>query len=155
MSFQNYLRQNVFLIELFFILVTLFLIQWKLPETKNKRVGRIVKELALLIRAWKITPFLLPDFDFSVDLDEKFPQFITPGKLGLNQWEIPFYDQDSKPQTPMISRRKPKLSISDYFLVDENDSNHEELMTLRPSSSFGVTLNPLDTRRETISTIRG
>ena len=110
------------LVQLFFIIFTLVLIHWKLPETKNKRIGKIAKELEHLRSSWTKTVFTIPDFDFEVDLESKFAKFITPSKIKVNQWEMPFIDAAPVSSSPVSTRYKPKKSISDFFMSNETNS---------------------------------
>ena len=75
-------------------MLTLILTHWKLPETKNKHVRTIKKELRYL-KAWRKSVSTMPEFD-PTDLETKFPAVLTPRKLKLDQWELSFIDENTE-----------------------------------------------------------
>ena len=129
--FQGYIRQYVFFIQIFFLVLTLLLVNWKLPETKNKRVGAINKELKYL-QGWQSSVKRMDDIQRALDVDSAYQKFITPKKLQLDQWKIDFIENEAP--GPIVVRNKKRLiSITDEFQNEnsgENDvQNAEEQIT--------------------------
>ena len=119
---QVYIKKYVFLIQIFFLLLTLFLIHWKLPETKNKSVGIIKQELHYL-QDWNRTVNTMPDFSPPADIEAEFANEITPSKLHINDDDLHYIDDNTYPQMAdtIINRPRkftlPFLSLN-YFKKD-------------------------------------